>query len=138
LDHSYDPVHCLRQWFKCLKVGGICILAYESKGDSVGEKMKKDPGIALVTNDPNRYDGFNASVEAYCKIINMAGNSDLIDGMPVVGLKYIINTQFMFAVQDSIWNHNTPGGQFWDHHFVIQKMSDKFVGNHTALPLSDK
>ena len=29
LDHSYDPIHCLRQWFKCLRPGGICILAFD-------------------------------------------------------------------------------------------------------------
>ena len=26
LDHSYDPEFCLKQWFKCLKVGGFCII----------------------------------------------------------------------------------------------------------------
>jgi len=26
LDHSYDATHCLKQWFRCLRKGGICII----------------------------------------------------------------------------------------------------------------
>ncbi len=28
LDHSYDPKHCLKQWFRCLRKGGICIINF--------------------------------------------------------------------------------------------------------------
>jgi len=28
LDHSYDPKYCLKQWFRCLRKGGICIINF--------------------------------------------------------------------------------------------------------------
>ena len=43
LDHSYDPIFCLRQWFRCLKPGGICILGWSKDDRGSDSKIVKAP-----------------------------------------------------------------------------------------------
>lgn len=42
LDHSYDAKYCLKQWFKCLKKNGICIINGTSNS-SPWNTVKLDP-----------------------------------------------------------------------------------------------
>jgi SAM-dependent methyltransferase len=114
LDHSYDPIHCLRQWFKCLRPGGICILAWE-KHD--GEIDIKNQG---VLNSPNG-DLFQGTLDFYAKIIKIAGEMD-----GTTGLKYILNTEYMGATNTSriLWDMKDSNWGLWDYHFVIQKISN--------------
>ena len=56
LDHSYDPKHCLKQWFRCLRKGGICIICfttfhtpqYSNELDPSGFTKK---GLTLLINE---------------------------------------------------------------------------------------
>ena len=117
LDHSYDPIHCLKQWFKCLRVGGICVLAWES-GDQVKEGMR---GILDSATDVQG-DPFRASIEGYTKMIKIAGNEG-----GLTGLKYILNTEFMgirAQAGGTCWDMEGSEWGLFDYHFVIQKFSN--------------
>ena len=47
IDHSYDPEHCLKQWTRCLKPGGLLILEYNAS-HSLKEAKSGDPfGVDL-------------------------------------------------------------------------------------------
>ena len=116
LDHSYDPIHCLRQWFKCLKPGGICILAHDREADG---NLKNNTGLQEAGLDPNSNDGFQGSFHFYEKIIKIAGEMD-----GITGLKYVLNTEYMLP-QVTMWNMEASNWGMWDYHFVIQKITDK-------------
>lgn len=113
LDHSYDPIHCLRQWFKCLKVGGICILAFEKSDGNIG-----DSSGFLANGDQIEDDGFHGTFQFYEKIIKIAGEMD-----GTSGLKYVLNTEYMLPAI-TVWALEESNWGLWDYHFVIQKLSD--------------
>ena len=116
LDHSYDPIHCLRQWFKCLKPGGICILAHDREADG---NLKNNTGFQEASSDPNSNDGFQGSFHFYEKIIKIAGE---MDGL--TGIRYVLNTEYMFP-GDAMWDMKASNWGMWDYHFVIQKLSNQ-------------
>ena len=113
LDHSYDPIYCLKQWFKCLRPGGICILAYEKKGHN----LSKDAKSGFV-NCEGPQDGFQGSLDFYEKIIKIAGEAE---GLTV--LRYILNTEYMLPSQ-IVWLMEKSQWGIWDYHLVIQKLSN--------------
>tara|TARA_Y100000593_G_scaffold4623_1_gene9141 strand:- start:4978 stop:5805 length:828 start_codon:yes stop_codon:yes gene_type:complete len=128
LDHSYDPIHCLRQWFKCLRPGGICILAYDKEGDSPPSNSR---GIQKAPEDWDVTDPFRGSLAFYEKIIKIAGE---LDG--ITGLKYILNTEYMGVTQPEgiQWDMSTSNWGLWDYHFVIQKISNQPI---SSLPVQN-
>jgi SAM-dependent methyltransferase len=117
LDHSYDPVFCLRQWFRCLKVGGICVLGWSKDNEGIGRAR----GIVEAPEDNDRHDCFLATVDFYEKIINIAGT---LDG--TTGLKYTLNTEYMGGLfGDSIvWDMQNTDWGLQDKHLIIQKFAD--------------
>lgn len=84
LDHSYDPVRCLQQWMRCLKVGGICVLGY-STNHSIEPCLKKKEAKGLLTEDnrldildqmSSKGDPFRATVKGYEFLLHQAvGNT---------------------------------------------------------------
>jgi hypothetical protein len=125
LDHSYDPIYCLRQWFKCLKLGGICILAFE-KADG---HLANSSGF-LDGGEDIEDDGFHGTFQFYEKIIKIAGELDATSG-----LKYVLNTEYM-AGQD-VWDMEASNYGLWDYHFVIQKVSHTPRREWTTITLDD-
>ena len=115
LDHSYDPVHCLRQWFRCLRPGGICILAYDKETEFT---PSEGVGIVDAPEDLYSHDCFHGSLSFYEKIIKIAGEMD-----STTGLKYILNTEYMGSTQPAgiIWDRSNSNWSTWDYHLVIQK-----------------
>ena len=111
LDHSYDPIYCLRQWFKCLKLGGICILAFEKSDGHLGNSS------GFLENGEYGGDGFDGTFQFYEKIIKIAGEMDATSG-----LRYVLNTEYLQPAI-TVWDMETSDWGLWDYHFVIQKVS---------------
>jgi hypothetical protein len=61
LDHSYDPMMCVKQWMKCLRDGGYCVLHW-SKGHNIS--IKADP--------------FGASLGEYVDIAYRVGLEEVV------------------------------------------------------------
>ena len=59
LDHSYDPEFCLKQWFKCLKKGGFCII---------------NGSIANLPQFTNKLDPFGFTKQGLLNFINKLAN----------------------------------------------------------------
>ena len=118
LDHSYDPIYCLKQWFKCLRVGGICILGWEK---SDGHIEKEKAGLLSSKDSEIQGDPFCGTLEAYAKIIKIAGETD-----GVTGLKYILNTEYAAVTQPKgiFWDIEKSEYGLFDYHFVIQKFAN--------------
>ena len=73
LDHSYDPIHCLSQWMKCISPNGKIFLQRED--DEMSEYRvykRKYPDADL----------FHATEKAFSKIVAAAGNGNWIIKKP--------------------------------------------------------
>ena len=115
LDHSYDPIFCLRQWFRCLKPGGLCILGWSKDDRGSDSKIIKAPEDLLS------HDCFQGSEQFYEQIIRIAGVAD-----STTGLKFVLNTEF-FGIgtgTDVVWEMNESDWGLQDKHFLIQKYSN--------------
>ena len=70
LDHSYDPIHCLSQWMKCIKPAGKIFL------------QKSEDDYPDHINTYPEADMFQSSDEAFLKIIDAAGAGEWIYKSP--------------------------------------------------------
>lgn len=68
LDHSYDPIKCLNVWMSCIAPGGKIFL--QRGNDDLPEIAK--------TNKHPEADMFQASVKAFEKIVEIAGQGDWV------------------------------------------------------------
>ena len=76
LDHSYDPVLCLRSWMSCIKDGGkIYLQRGEDDLPSTNKKDWGDTSLGISNIDEVKADIFQAEQEEFEKIVKAAGDN---------------------------------------------------------------